>query len=242
MRQKTNFQATESPFVGFTYFSVPLLGIEDWWVATDPDGSVVMYKNQPMWNPDDEQWIPQINHVDTSSSTYLKIAELDFDQEHPRDTLQQIKGYRRDPDRRYMGTDHKEVTCRTALAILGITGMPDRFALDGTTDKEYLDRLAQKEAANSWDYFFPDVLPVLAASCFFRAWSWTSNSKCKYSSFTIRTDMRDLGCIIRNRDGERILPERFALQFSADSKERERLKSIDRQVAANRKARKNETL
>jgi len=46
-------------------------------------------------------------------------------------------------------------------------------------------------------------------------WSWARNSECKYVN--LRIDMRDGGCIIMNKDGERISPERLAWQYSKET-------------------------
>ena len=46
-------------------------------------------------------------------------------------------------------------------------------------------------------------------------WVWFKNMDCKYVD--IRIDMRDGGCIIRNKEGKRISPEQLAWQYSSDT-------------------------
>ncbi len=46
-------------------------------------------------------------------------------------------------------------------------------------------------------------------------WTWSMNPDCKYVE--LRIDMRDGGCIIRNRNGLRITPERLAWQYSKET-------------------------
>lgn len=60
--------------------------------------------------------------------------------------------------------------------------------------------LQQKIDANIWDSL-ADVLPVLKAASK-GDWSWMNNGRCKY--IELRIDMRDGGCIVRDRDGNRI--------------------------------------
>lgn len=68
--------------------------------------------------------------------------------------------------------------------------------------------LKQKQAANLWDHI-DEVLPVLEAA---RAgkWTWQANSRCKY--LELRIDMRDGGCIVKDREGDRINPADLARQ------------------------------
>ncbi len=70
----------------------------------------------------------------------------------------------------------------------------------------------QKAAANIWDHL-DDALSVIAAA---RAgqWNWTENSACKY--IELRIDMRDGGCLIRNREGQRINPGDLAHQYRGE--------------------------
>lgn len=42
-------------------------------------------------------------------------------------------------------------------------------------------------------------------------WHWARNMKCKYVD--LRVDMRDGGCIIKDRDGNRISPQQLAYQY-----------------------------
>jgi hypothetical protein len=69
--------------------------------------------------------------------------------------------------------------------------------------------LEQKIAGNVWDHI-DDVLPVLEAARTGR-WSWLENSMCKY--IELRIDMRDGGCVIKDRDGKRIEPEQLRHQL-----------------------------
>lgn len=62
--------------------------------------------------------------------------------------------------------------------------------------------LKQKIATNTWDHI-DDVLPILEAAR--RGdWNWFNNWRHKY--IEIRIDMRDGGCILKDRDGNRIEP------------------------------------
>jgi len=70
------------------------------------------------------------------------------------------------------------------------------------------DRELLEDAARPWDNL-RDVLPVLKDASAGR-WSWTENTACKYVE--LRIDMRDGGCIIRDRNGNRITPEQLANQ------------------------------
>lgn len=62
--------------------------------------------------------------------------------------------------------------------------------------------LEQKNVANVWDHI-DDALAVIELA---RAgqWHWCENMRCKY--ITLRIDMRDGGCIIRDGDDNRINP------------------------------------
>lgn len=62
--------------------------------------------------------------------------------------------------------------------------------------------LKQKQAANVWDHI-DDALAVIELA---RAgkWHWCENFECKY--IELRIDMRDGGCLIKDRNGNRINP------------------------------------
>jgi hypothetical protein len=45
-------------------------------------------------------------------------------------------------------------------------------------------------------------------------WTWGRNTRCKYVD--LRIDMRDGGCIIRDREGRRITPAQLAWQWSRE--------------------------
>lgn len=68
--------------------------------------------------------------------------------------------------------------------------------------------LDEKRAANVWDHV-DDVLPVIEAARAGR-WNWCDNTPCKY--IQLRIDMRDGGCLIEDRHGNRIEPARLRLQ------------------------------
>lgn len=69
--------------------------------------------------------------------------------------------------------------------------------------------VTQKQAANVWDHI-DDVLPVIELA---RAgkWVWFENSRCKY--IEIRIDLRDGGCILKDREGQRIDPATLRHQY-----------------------------
>ncbi len=69
--------------------------------------------------------------------------------------------------------------------------------------------LQEKIATNTWDSI-DDFLAVLGEMRGGK-WSWMKNTKCKY--VTLRVDMRDGGCIIKDRDGNRIDPKDLEYQF-----------------------------
>ena len=75
--------------------------------------------------------------------------------------------------------------------------------------------IAEKIRANIWDRL-DDVVDVVNLSRQ-RKWSWTRSANCKY--IDVRIDMRDGGCIIRDRAGERIGPNRLRWQYSDESPE-----------------------
>ena len=72
--------------------------------------------------------------------------------------------------------------------------------------------LEDKQANNIWDNI-DDVLPVIEAARD-RKWKWVLNTACKY--IELRVDMRDGGCIIKDRHGNRINPENLAYQYGQD--------------------------
>lgn len=74
--------------------------------------------------------------------------------------------------------------------------------------------LQEKIETNTWDHV-GSVLPVLDAASK-GEWSWLNNFKCKY--LEIRIDMRDGGCIIRDRNGNRINPEDLAHQLGGEDR------------------------
>lgn len=73
--------------------------------------------------------------------------------------------------------------------------------------------LQQKIASNTWDNI-DDFIAVLKAA---RAekWYWFRNTRCKYVE--LRVDMRDGGCIIKDREGVRIAPEDLSYQEGQDA-------------------------
>ena len=79
-----------------------------------------------------------------------------------------------------------------------------------------------KEIDNDFPPFRPwdsidDVIPVVKASMskeLPRKWSWVANSRCKY--IELRIDMRDGGCIIKDRKGNRISPAELNYQYGKD--------------------------
>lgn len=68
----------------------------------------------------------------------------------------------------------------------------------------------EKTAANVWDHV-DDVLAVIEKARR-GEWGWVGNSQCKY--IEVRIDMRDGGCILRDRDGTRISPSDLARQHA----------------------------
>ena len=72
------------------------------------------------------------------------------------------------------------------------------------------EMLQAMQESNKW-HFVDDVVPILKAA---RAgeWAWYENTRCKYVE--LRIDMRDLGCIIRDREKVRISPATLAYQYS----------------------------
>ena len=72
--------------------------------------------------------------------------------------------------------------------------------------------LERKKEANIWDNIedFLKVLKMMRE----KKWSWINNSPCKYVN--LRVDMRDGGCIIMNREGERISPQELEYQWKKE--------------------------
>jgi hypothetical protein len=75
----------------------------------------------------------------------------------------------------------------------GVPAMSADLSAEGLT-------LKQKQAANVWDHV-DDALAVIELA---RAGKWSpyENMQCKY--IELRIDMRDGGCLIRDKDGNRI--------------------------------------
>ena len=72
--------------------------------------------------------------------------------------------------------------------------------------------LEDKTNNNIWDSI-DDVIPIIKASRESK-WSWVRNPRCKY--IELRIDMRDGGCIIRDRNGTRIDPTELTYQFDKE--------------------------
>ena len=73
--------------------------------------------------------------------------------------------------------------------------------------------ITEKGAMNLWDQF--EEFLAVYNKMLNEDWIWYKNMDCKYVD--IRIDMRDGGCIIRNREGKRISPEQLAWQYSAET-------------------------
>lgn len=75
--------------------------------------------------------------------------------------------------------------------------------------------VVEKEKTNTWDHLsdFVEVWKAKQAG----KWQWYANSRCKYVE--LRIDMRDGGCIIRDREQVRISPEELAYQYSSTATE-----------------------
>lgn len=73
----------------------------------------------------------------------------------------------------------------------------------------------EKIETNQWDSI-EDVIAILRKVAT-REWTWSRNTECKY--LDLRLDMRDGGCIIKNREGVRISPEYLAWQYSKETPE-----------------------
>jgi hypothetical protein len=69
--------------------------------------------------------------------------------------------------------------------------------------------VVEKEKTNTWDSL-ADFVKVWHAQQEGK-WAWFANSRCKYVE--LRIDMRDGGCIIRDREGTRISPAELAYQY-----------------------------
>ena len=82
---------------------------------------------------------------------------------------------------------------------------PDEFGAAGLT-------LKQKQAANVWDHV-DDALAVIELARTGR-WVWMENPACKY--IELRIDMRDGGCLIKDREGNRINPADLRKQLSGE--------------------------
>jgi hypothetical protein len=69
--------------------------------------------------------------------------------------------------------------------------------------------LKEMQENNVW-HNFRQVIPVFKAATT-REWNWFANPQCKYVG--LRIDMRDLGCIVMDRDGNRITPGQLVYQY-----------------------------
>lgn len=69
--------------------------------------------------------------------------------------------------------------------------------------------LHAKRQNNEWDHLrdFGKVWELQREG----KWHWYANPQCKYVE--LRIDMRDGGCIIKDRDGNRISPEQLSFQI-----------------------------
>lgn len=65
------------------------------------------------------------------------------------------------------------------------------------------------DLTNRWDSI-QDFITVLQAARSGQ-WHWPMNTRCKYVE--LRVDMRDGGCIIKDREGKRITPAELAYQY-----------------------------
>lgn len=102
-------------------------------------------------------------------------------------------------------------TYDAARAALAAQPQAERERGRPPPDPEDDARLQAKIANNQWDHI-NDFIPVFRAAMAGR-WSWFENMDCKYVELWI--DMRDGGCLIKNRRRERISPAKLAYQFSA---------------------------
>lgn len=69
--------------------------------------------------------------------------------------------------------------------------------------------LKEKIETNTWDNIddFIKVLELMRDN----KWNWAQNSRCKYVN--LRVDMRDGGCIIKDKNGVRIAPKTLEYQY-----------------------------
>jgi len=68
----------------------------------------------------------------------------------------------------------------------------------------------EKGEMNLWDHV--DSFFTVYEKMKKKEWLWFLNTECKY--INLRIDMRDGGCIIKDREGKRISPEYLAWQYS----------------------------
>lgn len=121
-----------------------------------------------------------------------------------------IEGWKRDGAqgvemRRYIFAHEWETLCDLALRGL------DQPEADAPTTYKESPEVAAKSARNEWDNLrdFVEVWKLQQAG----KWRWYANTRCKYVE--LRIDMRDGGCIIRDRERVRISPAELAYQYQA---------------------------
>lgn len=75
--------------------------------------------------------------------------------------------------------------------------------------------LQEKIDENIWDHVkdFAEVYRLMKGG----KWHWFNNNSCKYVN--LRVDMRDGGCLIMDRNGNRIDPEQLKFQASKEKPE-----------------------
>jgi hypothetical protein len=108
-----------------------------------------------------------------------------------------------------LGMASQRRTWADAVAALAArSALAEKVPLTEEQDPEMLAAMVE---GNKW-HFVDDIVPTLKAA---RAgeWQWFSNTRCKY--IELRIDMRDLGCIIRDREKVRISPATLAFQYGA---------------------------
>jgi hypothetical protein len=71
----------------------------------------------------------------------------------------------------------------------------------------------EKIRFNVWDHI--DVVIEVLEKMKRKEWSWARNHPCKYLNLTV--DMRDGGCLIHDKDGNRINPEDLRFQYGRKS-------------------------
>lgn len=71
----------------------------------------------------------------------------------------------------------------------------------------------EKNERNLWDHL--DSVIEIYQKMKNKEWFWFKNMDCKY--IDVRIDMRDGGCIIKQRSGVRINPEELAWQYSEEN-------------------------